>query len=253
VRMTGERVVTAAGGHNPTWQRHVAAYRLIADMLPAGRVLDLGCGVGHSYRLLDRDTIGIDLDIVALTGQARPTARADMRRIPLRDGAVASLVSVQSVEHVPDPHRVLLEAARVIHRDGSAVFVTPNRLTLGRPDEIIDPWHYVEFDAAELSALARSAFGTVEIYGLRGSQRYLDVRGRELASLERVLAIDRWRLRRLAPRRFRQWAYSFSMRRMRGSEDPLAAAITEHDFTLDREGLDSCLDLVACCRGPLRP
>ncbi len=43
-------------------------------------------------------------------------------------------------------------------RDGVAVFVTPNRLTLGRPDEIIDPYHYVEFDHAELGRLCERSF-----------------------------------------------------------------------------------------------
>ncbi len=63
------------------------------------------------------------------------------------------MLSVQSVEHVPDPERVVAEAARVLEPDGVAIFVTPNRLTLGRPDEIIDPYHYIEFDPEELRRL----------------------------------------------------------------------------------------------------
>jgi SAM-dependent methyltransferase len=66
-RVTGERVVTAAGGFNPTWQRHVAAYAECERFLPPGRVLDLGCGVGHSYELLaPRETVGVDLDAGAI-------------------------------------------------------------------------------------------------------------------------------------------------------------------------------------------
>ena len=40
--ITGERVSVPTRGFNPTFQRHVAAYRLCAPLLPEGRVLDLG-------------------------------------------------------------------------------------------------------------------------------------------------------------------------------------------------------------------
>ena len=47
--ITGERVSTAEGGFNPSFQRHRAEYRLCAGLLGDGRVLDLGCGTGHSW------------------------------------------------------------------------------------------------------------------------------------------------------------------------------------------------------------
>ena len=81
----GERVTTPAGGFNPTWQRHVAAYEASTPLLPEGRILDLGCGVGHSYHLLaPRETVGVDIDPEALAGQERETHVADMRRAALR-------------------------------------------------------------------------------------------------------------------------------------------------------------------------
>src|SRR6185503_18637707 len=100
---------------------------------------------------------------------------ADMRALPFPDGSFASVLSVQSLEHVPDPDRVLAEAARVLEPGGVAVFVTPNRLTLGRADEIIDPYHHVEFDADELRALCESRFEAVELHGLFGSERYMEL------------------------------------------------------------------------------
>ena len=152
--VTGERVTTREGGFNPTWQRHVAAYALCSPLLPAGPVLDLGCGVGHSYeRLAPRVSVGVDLDPAALASQQRETHVADMRRLPFGEAAFASVLSVQSIEHVPDPERVLGEVARVLQPGGVAVFVTPNRLTFARPDEIIDPYHYVEFDSVQLLSL----------------------------------------------------------------------------------------------------
>ena len=102
-----------------------------------------------------------------------------------------SVLSVQSIEHVPDPERVLAEVARVLRPDGVAVFVTPNRLTLGRPDEIIDPYHHVEFDAAELRALCAPWFGGVTVRGLFGSPRYMALFDAERRTLDRLLAARR--------------------------------------------------------------
>jgi SAM-dependent methyltransferase len=254
MKLSGERVTTAEGGFNPTWQRHVAAYQLLAPFMNTEPLLDLGCGVGHSYSLLGRDrTIGMDLDLAALRGQERPVVRADMRQIPLRSDSVGSICSVQSVEHVPDPDRIIAEAARVLVDDGVAAFVTPNRLTFGRPDEIIDPWHYVEFDADELAQLCGAGFASVQIYGLVGSDRYLDFHYAERQKLERLLRLDPLRLRRGLPRRAWQWGYSFMLERSRGAGrpvHPVAPLITPEDFSLSKDQLAESIDLVAVCREP---
>ena len=250
-KITGERVSSAEAGFNPTWQRHVAAYALAEPLLPPGRLLDLGCGVGHSYHLLgDRETVGVDIDPAALIGQDRETHSADMRALPFADGAFSSVLSVQSIEHVPDPLNVIDEAARVVAPDGIAVFVTPNRLTLGRPDEIIDPYHHIEFDATELAALCAHRFGSVEVLGLFGSRRYMDLFEEERRKLDRLLAKDPLRLRRMVPRRAKQALYDRLLRRTRAQTDPRAAAIVPEDFELRRTRLDNALDLMAVCKLP---
>jgi SAM-dependent methyltransferase len=248
-RVSGERVTSSAGGFNPTWQRHVAAYGLCAERLPGGRVLDLGCGVGHSFRLLaPRETVGVDLEPAALAGQERETHLADMRELPFADGSFGSVLAVQSLEHVPDPERVLAEARRVLAPGGVAVFVTPNRLSFGPPTEIVDPYHRVEFSAAELRKACAGSFGSVEVLGIFGSPRYLRLVAAERRTLERVLAVDRFGLRHALPRRVRQILYDLALRWRRGGADPDAAAIEVGDFSLRGEPLEEALDLVAVCR-----
>lgn len=248
--ITGERVTTGAGGFNPTFQRHVAAYALCAGLLPAdARVLDLGCGAGHSYdRLAPRETVGVDLDAGALAGQARETHVADMRALPFADDAFGAVLSVQSLEHVPDGAAVLREVRRVLAPGGTAVFVTPNRLTFGRPDEIIDPYHYVEYAPDELAALCRGTFDTVELHGLFGSPRYAEFDRAEKARMERILRLDVLGVRKRLPRRALMWAYDTSLRLTRRRATPLAASITVEDFSLGSTGLERSLDLVAVCR-----
>jgi SAM-dependent methyltransferase len=249
--VTGERVNTSAGGFNPTWQRHVAAYALCAPLLGPGRVLDLGAGVGHSYHLLEpRETVGLDVDADALAGQERETVVADMRALPFGEHSFASVLGVQSIEHVPDSERALAEVARVLEPGGVAVFVTPNRLTFGRPDEIIDPYHYVEYSAEELHALLEPWFEEVALLGIFGSPRYEELVDEERRRLDRLLALDPLRLRRAVPRRLRQRLYDLMLSRARRAEDDRAALITPADFDLRRDGLEASLDLVGVGRRP---
>ncbi len=250
--ITGERATTAEGGFNPAWQRHVAAYREAAQMLPSGRVLDLGCGIGHSFELLEpRETVGVDISAAALEGQDRETVLADMRALPFDGGSFASVISAHSVEHVPNPDAVLAEAARVLVPNGVAVWVTPNRLTFGRPDEIIDPYHYIEFDPKELRQLCSRHFAHVRMYGLFGSPRYEAFHAVELEQLAKLLAVDPLRVRRAVPRRMRQLLYDLMLSRWRVDPSPIAQTITTDDFFLAKEPIEEAADLMAVCRGPL--
>jgi SAM-dependent methyltransferase len=248
--VTGERVSTPEGGFNPTFQRHVAAYKLCEPFLAAdARVLDLGCGAGHSFHLLaPRTTVGVDLSAEALAGQERETHVADMRDLPFDNGSFGAVLSVHSIEHVPDARPALTEVARVLAPGGVAVFVTPNRLTFGRPDEIIDPYHFVEYDPGQMRALMAKTFGSVEIHGIFGSPRMLEFIAGEKKRMDRVLALDFLKLRRRMPQRFLQRAYDTTLRSTRKTASPEAAAITADDFSLSSDDLAECLDVVAVCR-----
>jgi SAM-dependent methyltransferase len=251
VTVTGERVTTAAGGFNPTWQRHVAAYALCEPFLPPGRVLDLGAGVGHSFHLLaPRVCVGVDIDAAALRGQERQTVVADMRALPFPAGSFASVLSIQSLEHVPDPERVVAEAARVVEAAGVVVFVTPNRLTFAKPDEIIDPYHYVELDRRELRELCERSFAQVDMHGIFGSERYAELVAGERQQLDALLERDPLRLRRFVPRPVRRRLYDWRLTRARRVPADTAAAIEPGDFRLGADALDEALDLVAVCRSP---
>ena len=253
MKVTGERSSTGAGGFNPVFQRHRANYALALRFLGPGRVLDLGCGVGHSVDLLaPRESVGVDRDPAALAGQPRQTVVADMRELPFEDGSFASVVCSHAIEHVPDPGRLLAEAARVLDRDGTAVFTTPNRLTFARADEIIDPYHYIEWDPREFEALCSQAFGEVALHGVFGSPRELAVLAGERKKLDALLRLDPLRVRRLLPRPLLQRLYDQRLRRERRTGGPEHEAITLEDFHLRSDGLDEALDLMAVCRDPRR-
>lgn len=251
-RATGERTSEKAGGFNPAWQRHSFAYGVAADRLPGERILDLGCGAGHSFdRFSPRTTVGVDISAEALRGQARETLVGDIREVPLPAGSFDSVFCSHAIEHVPDPERVVSEARRLLRQEGEAIFVTPNRLTFGRPDEIIDPFHHVEFSPDEFARICRTGFREVEIRGLFASARYMELFDEERQTLDRILRLDPLRLRRFVPLKVKQWLYDFLLNHFRKDVDPRAEAIDQSDFEVRSDRLDESLDLFAFCREPI--
>jgi SAM-dependent methyltransferase len=175
-----------------------------------------------------------------------------MRDLPFAPDSFDSVVSIQSIEHVPDADGVLAEVVRVLRPEGRAVIVTPNRLTFGRPDEIIDPYHYVEYDPEQLRELCAKFFERVEVLALHASPRYLAIHDDERRELDRLLALDPLRLRRLIPRRLAQHLYDRRLSSDRVKPRPGALEIGPEDFWLEGERLGQAIDLFAICDRPRR-
>ena len=101
--------------------------RLVAD-LPAGAlVADVGCGPGKDtvrLRELGLRAHGFDLSQAMLTSRTVPgQARADLRRLPLRDGALDGLWCIAVLLHIPRESvpGALAEFHRVLRPGGHAV------------------------------------------------------------------------------------------------------------------------------------
>ena len=92
----------------------------------------------------------------------------------------------------------------------------------------------------------------MELLGLFGSERYADVVADELAKLHALLRKDPLRVRRLLPRGARKRLYNRQLMRERRHSDPRAEAIEVTDFEIRETDLDSCLDVIAVCRRPVR-
>jgi cyclopropane fatty-acyl-phospholipid synthase-like methyltransferase len=113
--------------------------RLLDELAPGSRVVDLGCGPGEpATRLLAEQhrVCGVDGSAVQLrlAQRAAPTAqfvRADMTRFRLRPGSVDAVASFYALGHIPsDQHSPLLAAISEWLRPGG-MLLTSAPLTPG--------------------------------------------------------------------------------------------------------------------------
>ena len=103
------------------------------DGLPAGRVLDVGCGDGRTIVALQRAgwaCVGIDPDPASIAA-AEAAGAVDVRvgtidGIDAPAGSFDAIVSIHSLEHVPDPGSMVAAAWSLLRPGGTLSIVTPN-------------------------------------------------------------------------------------------------------------------------------
>lgn len=161
---------------SPWWAEHRARYHLAAAYVTGADVLDVACGSGLGAPVLlaagTERLIGLELSHEALEVAARfrcdrfLPAQADGTRIPARNDTFDVITSFETVEHIHDDERFVMELARVLRPGGLLVLSTPNALHTkpvdGRP---ANPFHVREYAPHELQALLVRGFGDVQLLG----------------------------------------------------------------------------------------
>ncbi|MFF2195201.1 class I SAM-dependent methyltransferase [Streptomyces sp. NPDC058157] len=105
---------------------------------PGERVLDAGCGTGRALTPLRAavgaagTVIGVDLTERMLAAARRAgreadgtLLRADVARLPLRDGALDAVFAAGLIAHLPEPAANLRELARVVRPGGRLALFHP--------------------------------------------------------------------------------------------------------------------------------
>lgn len=128
------------GRGTPVARLDELAARVAADVPPGGTLLDVPCGGGALFGRLAHAglrgrVLGLDLS-AAMLARAQTSARRDapaleiaVRRadaldLPLRDGSVDAVISLNGLHCIPDPPRFLAELARVLRAGRRAWIVT---------------------------------------------------------------------------------------------------------------------------------
>ena len=171
-----------------TYALHLARYRFAAGFVGSGRVLDCACGVGYGSAVLaaapvrPASVLGVDIDERAAAHAAERYASERLRfqsgdGCALRDPeGFETIVSLETVEHVPDPAALLANFARLLLPGGTLVASVPVT-----PSVDVNPYHLHDFTARSFRAMG-AALGLVEVDALRQDQPFSPVKiatGRE--------------------------------------------------------------------------
>ena len=108
---------------------------------PGGRVLDLGCGVGHDLvrlRAAGLTAVGLDPSAHALARADGPVVRGDGARLPFLEDDFDGCRIERVLQHVQDPGAVLDEVIRVVKPGGFLAVLEPDHTSLRV--ECADPW-----------------------------------------------------------------------------------------------------------------
>jgi len=168
---TGERMVPEFSGR-PTFWEHVYRYAFATRFVRGKRVLDIACGEGYGAAALQKagaaNVIGVDIaEDVCLHAQNRyglDVRLGNGENIPLANESVEVVVSFETIEHVPDPHRFLEECVRVLAPGGRLIISTPNRDVYARAGVARNPYHCSEMTKEEFASALRPRFHDLRFY-----------------------------------------------------------------------------------------
>lgn len=129
---------------NTPWHKLIKTHLSPARDLLGKRVLEIGCGRGgFSCWLAEQperaaQIVAADFAVTAVEkGQAFASERGistitwqvcDIQNIPHDDASFDTVISCETVEHVPDPKLAIRELARVLKPGGRLLLTTPNYL-----------------------------------------------------------------------------------------------------------------------------
>lgn len=179
---TGERALVQDPSHprNDGELAHVLRYKFAAallESLPSGPILDVACGIGYAAVLLNPlgiagRVLGIDIDEQSVNyasshfgGHGR-FVLGSATDLPLSDGSVPALVSLETIEHIAQPVACISEFARVLADDGVLIVSTPEPV-LSRLINLGDdnPFHLKELTKEEFRSVLQEHFKEVRYFG----------------------------------------------------------------------------------------
>jgi SAM-dependent methyltransferase len=153
---------------------HMIRYAYAAPFVVGKRVLDISCGTGYGTQFLAqqgaREVVGVDVDELAVTYASKFYAHPNVRFIQsdahyvqsLEDASFDVIVSFETIEHLPNPRKFVIELKRLLKPDGQLFLSCPN-------DYRVTPWlsefHLHKFRFSEFRELVLSSFSEAAFLG----------------------------------------------------------------------------------------
>lgn len=196
-----------------SYATYISLYLFAMHYCEGMEVLDAASGLGYGSLVLARkakSVVGIDL-LPENTEHASATYATgtvsyqtmDATELDFPDASFDRVVSIETFEHVPKEKADLFlsEFKRVLRPGGLLILTTPNRPIHSAITRTPD--HVNEVSVDELEASLSGKFSSVEFYYQRKGAF------NEMKTFYSVVRTDRLRIRRIIPRRVRNWVNRF--------------------------------------------
>jgi len=116
------------------WSNRFYAGLVKRNMHRNGRVLEIGCGLGHLLGWLTKgnEVVGTDINPWALEKARQNVPQGKFFEAPAEDisqfpsGSFEAIISKHVVEHLKDPEKAISEMSRLLAPGGLFLLVTPN-------------------------------------------------------------------------------------------------------------------------------
>jgi len=179
IHLTYERGYQDIDGmaHLPLYNQFVSQILPRSGLHPtqSRRILDCACGSGYGSNFIQGElrcqVVGVDLDpeVVkyaekryAFNNSLLSYRQADATDLVFLDsGSFVAIVSIETIEHIPDDAKVVAEFRRILQPGGILFISTPNA-TL-RPGTVISEFHVREYSRKEFEDLLTGKFDSVDI------------------------------------------------------------------------------------------
>lgn len=178
VRLVPEEIVPGDSTGQKSLELHLERYRFAGRHVRAGKLLDVACGVGYGTRLMADEcgeqltALGIDVAEEAIVYASEHYAQpgisfraANAMDFEDPDG-FDSVVSLETIEHLPDPVEFVDRIVGLLRPRGILVVSVP--IT---PSVDVNPFHLHDFTEVSFRRLF-TQHGLVEVAALRQTQAF---------------------------------------------------------------------------------
>ena len=164
---TGERYIP--GESRVTGIESMHRYAVAAELVAGRRVLDIASGEGYGSFMLSQkaaSVVGVDLNRQAVEAAKAKYRKenltflcADAVAVPLPDHSFDSIVSFESIEHIPSPASFLKELHRLLVPGGLLIISSPNKSPFDAyHGKDVNDFHINELEQAELEEMLNGLF-----------------------------------------------------------------------------------------------
>lgn len=157
---------------------HFHRYAFAAEFVAGATVLDIACGEGYGSAVLSRlakRVVGVDVDAATVAEANRRYAAGsrlayvvgEAGAIPFGDASFDVVVSMETIEHLQKPERLIEEVRRVLRPGGLLILSSPDKEVYNRGRSTQNIHHFCELEAIEFASLLGSHFENSRLFGQR--------------------------------------------------------------------------------------